>query len=290
MSHPSAGRSSSPVPATPSHGAATAAPRTAEAVERFPTLVLVPGMWHGAWAWQPLEAELTRRGLHVVSLTFPGKDRLAGDDTFAGHCRYLQEALQAVDGPAVVVSHSYGGAVVSEAGDARNTVGYVFVAAFCFEPGESVAEVVDAQKEAANTGDTMADTGGYLTVDPAGIVHAFYHDCPPELAQAAVAALTPERAETRTTRVTRAAWRSAPSHYVVCTEDRAVTPQLQRRLAARLSNSSDIPTSHSPMLSRPAELADLLEDAVRGIISGPHAAAVGSIEAMAPVAPAITGG
>jgi len=233
--------------------------------EQPPTLLLVPGMWHGGWAWDKVEKGLAKRGMTFQSLTFPGKDRIPGDPTFVGHCAYLHDVIGAIEGPVIVVAHSYGGAVATEAADMANVAGLVFISAFCLEPGESVAGVVDADKHSDVSADTITLDDGYLTVDRAMAMEAFYHDCDPADAESAFSKLTPEYFDTRITKVTRAAWKRIPSHYVICTEDRAVPLRLQERLAARVNSSSQISSSHSPMISQPVKLIDLLEGAVRDL-------------------------
>jgi hypothetical protein len=99
---------------------------------------------------------------------------------------------------------------------------------------------------------------GVLTVDPDRAAAAFFHDCPPEVAASAIARLRPQSLAALGGKVTVSAWREKPSTYVVCTDDRGLTTALQRSNAARVGNSIDWPTSHSPFLSRPELVADLL--------------------------------
>ena len=147
------------------------------------------------------------------------------------------------------------GAVLTEAGAAPNVRAMVFVSAFCLEPGESVAAVNDAEAGSQAGKDDIRRVGDHLVIDQETARHAFYHDCTPADAADAAARLTPEHVDVREAVVTRAAWREVPSHFVVCTLDRACTPEVQRRLAARLGSSSELASSHSPMLSMPDELA-----------------------------------
>lgn len=224
-------------------------------VEPAPTVVLVHGMWHGGWAWDRVVAELAALGHRSVAVTLPGTGRAAGDPTFDGHCAHLTDVLAGIDGDVVLVGHSYSGALLTQVGDAPNVRALVFVSAFLLEPGESVASVNDAEAGSEAGVDDIALVDDHLVIGRATAEAAFYNDCSAEDAAAAAARLTPEHVSTRTTTVTRAAWRTVPSHFLVCTLDRACTPAVQRRMAARIDSRSELPCSHSPMLSMPGEVA-----------------------------------
>ncbi len=172
---------------------------------------------------------------------------------------YVRGALDSIDGEAVLLGHSYGGAVISAAGVHPNVAHLVYLCAFALDAGES------AQKNSLEGGDGPSDLiaamvfgDGVITCDPERAVAAFYHDCTPEIAAAAVARLRPMSLAALGGTVDAAAWREKPATYVVCTEDHALPVALQRSNAARVGTSIDWPTSHSPFLSRPELVADLL--------------------------------
>lgn len=219
------------------------------------TIVLVHGMWHGGWAWERVATLLEADGHRCVRITLPGKDRAPGDPTFRGHCEHLVRVLADVPGDVVLVGHSYSGALLSEVGAAPNVRAMVFVSAFCLEPGESVASVNDAETGSQAGRDDIRQLGDYLVIDQETARHAFYHDCAPADGTDAAERLTPEHAGTRVAVVANAAWRTVPSHFVVCTLDRACTPEVQRMMAARVGSSSELESSHSPMLSMPDAVA-----------------------------------
>ncbi|WP_051791109.1 alpha/beta fold hydrolase [Amycolatopsis jejuensis] len=214
-----------------------------------PTIVLVHGMWHGGWAWDQLVPLLEDHP--TVQVTLPGKDRAPGDVTFRGHCDHLARTLAEIPGDVVLVGHSYGGAVLTQAGAAPNVRGMIFVGAFALLPGESVASINDAEAGSEAGADDIVSDGEYLVIAPETARNAFYHDCSEDPADR----LTPEHASVRNTEVTQAAWQTVPSHFVVCTLDRACTPDVQRKMAARLDSQSELKSSHSPMLSMPDALA-----------------------------------
>ncbi|GHE77205.1 hypothetical protein GCM10017786_03170 [Amycolatopsis deserti] len=221
-----------------------------------PTVVLVHGMWHGGWAWDRVAGLLERDGHPCVAVTLPGQDRAPGDPTFRGHCEHLAGVLAGIPGDVVLVGHSYSGALLGEAGDAPNVRGMVFVSAFCLEPGESVASVNDAEAGSQAGVNDIRQVGDHLIIDADTAKHAFYHDCSPADAASAAGRLTPEHISTRSGIVSRAAWRTVPSHFVVCTLDRACTPEVQRMMAARVDSTSELEAGHSPMLSMPEAVAD----------------------------------
>jgi pimeloyl-ACP methyl ester carboxylesterase len=232
-----------------------------------PLVLLVPGLWHGAWAWQKVEHLLDERGIRHRALTFPGRDRQPGDETFAGHCAHFREAVETLDGPLVVVAHSYGGAVVTEAADPARVHAAVFVTAFPLFPDESIADVMDGGDldDEAVAADSIHSDDGYLRVDRATALEGFYQDCDPAEAEAAFERLTPEHPSTRSAKVTTASWQQIPSGYIVCADDQAVPVDVQRTLAARVQSSIEIASGHSPMLSRPGELIDMIEKVVQDL-------------------------
>jgi pimeloyl-ACP methyl ester carboxylesterase len=232
-----------------------------------PTIVLVPGMWHAGWAWDGVAALLEADGHPCVRVTFPGRDRAPGDETFTGHCDHLTRVLVDVPDDVVLVGHSYGGAVLTEAGDAANVRAMVFVSAFCLEPGESVASINDAEAGSEAGAEDIRQVGDYLVIGQDTARTAFYHDCEPADAARAAGRLTPEHVSTRTTVVSRAAWRAVPSHFVVCTADRACTPEVQRKLASRTGSWSEFDASHSPMLSMPDALAGTIARFAKEVVA-----------------------
>jgi hypothetical protein len=136
----------------------------------------------------------------------------------------------------------------------------VYLTAFALEVGESVTEHSLTGGERGALEDAIRFGDGVLTIDPEGGVDAFYHDCTPEIAQSAISRLRPQSLAALGGTVTSSAWHEKPGTYVVCTEDRGLTEAFQRSNAARIGNSVDWPTSHSPFLSRSDLVADLLAD------------------------------
>lgn len=224
-----------------------------------PTVVLVHGAWHGGWAWDPITSRLTDAGVEVVALDLPssGPDPsvLTGMHEDAAAVR---AAIDAVDGPVVVVAHSYGGAPVTEgAAGAENVSHLVYVTAFMLDEGESLLGLVG---RAAPPWWIVADDGKSITVDgPEGI---FYNGVSDDLTAASVAALEPQSYVSTTDAVRAAAWKEIPASYVVCELDNAIPVGAQDMLAQRAGTVHRLPAGHSPFLSHPDEVVAI----IRGVL------------------------
>jgi pimeloyl-ACP methyl ester carboxylesterase len=229
-------------------------------------VVLVHGAWHGPWCWEPVGQELVSRRLSVVAPALPST---CGDPAALGGFDDDVAAVRAaldVTGPAVVCAHSYGGLV---AGAATHPAlrHLVFLSAFMADEGEDWSAVATGPESGGEPGTLAsalgADGHGNLVVDADRAIDVFYADCDPDAAAAAVARLTPQNGEPFVRAMPEPAWRSTPSTFVVCENDRAIAPARQRALAARASEVRSLPTSHAAMLARPDLVADILEDVAR---------------------------
>lgn len=215
------------------------------------------GAWHGAWCWERVVPRLEAAGVAVVAVDLPSVSSAAA--TLPDDAACVQEALDAVAGEAVLVGHSYGGVVIGEAGAHPAVAHLVFLSAFALEVGESTAQnSLTGGIDGSDLPAAIRVDGGVFRIDPALAGVAFYHDCTQADSDAAVARLRPESLAALGGTVTAAAWREKAATYVVCTDDRALPVALQRSNAVRIGNSVDWPTSHSPFLSRPDLVADLL--------------------------------
>ncbi|MER7948693.1 alpha/beta fold hydrolase [Streptomyces sp. NPDC096079] len=219
-----------------------------------PTLLLVHGAWHGAWCWDSVRAELDAAGCRSRTVDLPSagpataeRSRPVGmlDDAEA-----VRDALRRVDGPVVVVAHSYGGVPVTQAvADAANVVGAVYVAAFQLDAGESMVTFL---------GTPVPDDGSGHAPPYEDARRILFGDVPRADAERAVARLRPQSVRSFTEPVTTAGWRTVPSAYVVCEQDRALEPSRQHALAVRAGTVHRLPSGHSPFLSMPRRLAALL--------------------------------
>jgi pimeloyl-ACP methyl ester carboxylesterase len=169
----------------------------------------------------------------------------------------------------VLVGHSYGGAVITVAGDHNAVSHLVYLCAFALDKGEScMAAAADESAAAGISREGRPDLGtaiaiaddGTATLTADGATECLYNRCDAETASWAVSHLTPQPMATLSQPPPAVAWRERPSTYVVCTDDNIVHPDLQRIMARRCSSSIEWPTDHSPFLSAPSLVANLVID------------------------------
>jgi pimeloyl-ACP methyl ester carboxylesterase len=171
-------------------------------------------------------------------------------------------AAAAIDGPVLVVAHSYAGAVVTQAlASADNVQRIVYLAAGMLDVGESLLGSAGGVPPSWwEIHEHNGLVGGYITVAEAEARDVFYADVDPALAQAAMTRLVPASYSSQTGPVSAAAWHTIPSTYVICTADNAIPPIAQEAMAQRAERVHRLDSSHSPFLSMPVELAALLKE------------------------------
>ena len=232
------------------------------------TVVLVHGAWHGAWCWDEVVAMLEDDGVTAVAVDLPGHGE--SGDPFGDLHDDAAAVRRAIDGlggaPVVLCGHSYGGAVITEAGAHPDVRHLVYLCAFNLDEGETcMTAATDANMASTDLATSLQldGTGERITIDPDRIVDTFYADCAPDVAAWATSKLGPHPLVTIQQTPTAIAWRDRPSTYAVCTEDRAIHPELQYALAARATHMVEWATSHSPFLSQPDLVAALLATLAR---------------------------
>jgi pimeloyl-ACP methyl ester carboxylesterase len=231
-----------------------------------PTVVLVHGGFADASFWTPVVQALQARGLPVLAPPNP----LRG---LASDAAYISSFVRQIDGPVLLVGHSYGGAVVSVAGaDADNVVGLVYVAAFILDEGESFAEIFAGFPptplgEALRPGTyplAGGETAVELTIAPELYQSAFAADLPTEQTEA-LAVMQRPFAAIFDDRAQAAAWKKLPSWAVVATADNAIHPDAERHMARRAgAETIEVDASHSIALSQPDAVTELIATAVAG--------------------------
>jgi len=230
------------------------------------TVVLVHGAFADSSSWNGVIERLQTTGIRVIAPANP----LRG---IAHDSAYLASRLEQIPGPVVAVGHSYGGAVISNAGNAANVVGLVFVAAYAPEDGERLGAVGDTSKDSI-LGPTLvplkypdaAGSGVEFIVDPARFREAFAADLSAE--QSAVMAATQRpAAEGAFSEPNGApAWKSTPSWAVVATADKAAGTDVIRSMATRAGATiTEVDSSHVAMVSHPDLVADVIRTAVAAI-------------------------
>src|SRR3954447_9640035 len=218
-------------------------------------IVLVHGAWADGSSWSKVIPLLQAKGLHVVAVQNPLTS--LADDVVA-----TKRAIALQDGPLLLVGHSYGGVVITEAGNDPKVVGLFYVAALAPSEGESAASVTKPFPPAPLGGEVRTDAEGFLTVTPKGIAEDFAQDLPDKEKQLLTATQGPTAAAVFGATITTAAWKAKPSWSVIASNDRAVPPELEKAEAAGMKATSiTVPSSHVPMLSHPKEIADLIEQA-----------------------------
>jgi pimeloyl-ACP methyl ester carboxylesterase len=239
-------------------------------------VVLVHGAWHGAWAWERVLPLLTSEGVECFALDLPGHGLDSGPfGDLQSDVARVRETLDELSGDAVLVGHSYGGAVITEAGLHPAVHHLVYVAAFALDAGESCVKAAAAEVEAGlisydgrpNLGaGFIMSSGDMITLDPSSAAECLYNNCDADTVAWALARLGPQPLITLQGTPKLAAWRTKPSTYVVCGDDKAVHPDLQRIMARRCGSVIEWPVDHSPFLCRPDLVAGLLVDLARSSI------------------------
>lgn len=222
-----------------------------------PTVVLVHGFWGGAAHWANVILELSRRGhTHIRAVELP-LTSLSEDAT------RTREMVQQVEGPVVLVGHSYGGAVITEAGNLPNVTGLVYVAAFAPDAGESPGQISEQNPPEAFA-NIEPDSDGRLWIKPEKFQESFAQDLSDD--DALVMAVTQKApfASTFGDNVTDPAWKHKPTWYQVSTADRMINPENERRMAARMSprTTIELDASHASLASQPGPVVDLIEEAI----------------------------
>jgi pimeloyl-ACP methyl ester carboxylesterase len=221
-----------------------------------PAVVFVHGFWGDAGHWSKVIVELNRRGygsLHAVENPLT---------SLADDAHRTQQMIKQIDGPVLLVGHSYGGAVITEAGDLPNVVGLVYIAAFAPDTGESLGAITEVMPPAA-AANIVPDSDGYLWIARDKFHESFCQDLPAE--EAMVMAITQKApvGATFADPVTSPAWKKKPTWYQVSTEDRMIHPDNERRMAHRMApqKTIELASSHASLASQPVAVCDLIEEA-----------------------------
>jgi pimeloyl-ACP methyl ester carboxylesterase len=220
-------------------------------------VVLVHGAFADGSGWRGVHDELTARGYRVSIVQNP---LTSFEDDVAATRRVLARQ----DGPTILVGHSYGGTVITEAGTAANVVGLVYVAAFAPEVGQST---LDQYAEVPPPPNFQPDVqpDGFAFLKSETFRAGFAGDTSDGDAAFLRAAQVPIAMRALEARVTVAAWRSRPSWYVVATEDGAIAPELLRSTARRIgATTTEVAGSHVVFLTQPKAVADVIDSAAKG--------------------------
>jgi pimeloyl-ACP methyl ester carboxylesterase len=236
-----------------------------KAVDAIRNIVLVHGGFVDGSGWEPVHRRLRKQGFAVTVVQNPTTS--LADDVEA-----TQWVLAQQQGPVILVGHSYGGVVITEAGNHPSVAGLVYVAAFAPDAGESVASLIKDPPPGAPVPPILPPRDGYLLLDKSKFIASFAADVDPELAAFMADAQVPWGVEALQGAVSRPAWRSKPSWYLVATDDRMIPPAAQRAMSQRAgATRSGAPGSHAIYVSRPDVVADLIAQAARAVRDAPAA-------------------
>jgi len=218
-------------------------------------VVLVHGGFVDGSGWQPVYDLLKQDGYRVSVVQNPTL-------TLQGDAEATRQILDLQDGPTVLVGHSYGGAVVSEAGTHERVSALVYIAAFAPDKGESVNTLIANPPPGAPVPPILPPNNGFLFLDRDKFHASFAGDLPAAQAEFLADAQVPWGVGALSGAVSQPAWRSKPSWYLVATEDRMIPPPAQRAMSERASATVvEAAGSHAIYISQPQAVADLIKRA-----------------------------
>ncbi|KAJ3183840.1 hypothetical protein HDU87_005956 [Geranomyces variabilis] len=237
----------------------------------LPTVLFVHGAWHGPGCWDAVRGILAARNItsHATVNSSAGSDPRLLTDMYADSENVVRTLADLSSRNVVLVGHSYGGCIITDAGaDAANVKRLVYLAAYA--PGAGQSLMTFSAKEVQQAQELFFDMNqeeGYCTVKPEFVIPKFYADVEPTLAQAAAAGVKLQAVAAFGQPVRAAAHTTKPATYIVATNDQCLAVEKQRRWAgaAGIADLVEIPTGHSPFYSHPELLADVLEKIVKDV-------------------------
>jgi pimeloyl-ACP methyl ester carboxylesterase len=224
-----------------------------------PAVVLVHGGFVDGSGWRSAYDRLRAQGHRVAVVQNPTV-------SLEGDVAATQQVLDEIDGPVVLVGHSYGGVVITQAGSDARVAGLVYIAAFAPDKGESVNTLIADPPPGAPVPPILPPRDGYLFLDRAKFHDSFAGDLPADEAAFMADSQLPWGIGALGGTVTEPSWRSKPSWYLVATDDRMIPPPAQRSMAERAGASvREVAGSHSVYVSQPQAVADLIHTAVESL-------------------------
>ncbi len=221
------------------------------------SVILVHGAWADGSSWVRVIPELAAQGLAVTAVQMP----LTG---FAEDVATLRRALALAESPVVLVGHSYGGSVITEAGRDAKVAALVYVAAFAPAAQESAVSLGKTVDPAPMNAELRPDAAGFLKLTEAGVRQHFAQDLCDDEKTILFATQGPTAIASLAGVVSQPAWQSKPSWYLLASEDHAIQPDLQHTMATRMqANMVELPSSHLAMLSHPRVVAQSISVAAR---------------------------
>ena len=221
-------------------------------------IVLVHGGFVDGAGWEGVYRILKRDGYNVSVVQNP---TISLEDDVA----VTKRILAAQDGPAILVGHSYGGAVITEAGSDAKVAGLVYITAFAPDKGESVASLIENPPPGAPVPPILPPQDGYLFLDKAKFPASFAGDVDAEKAAFLADSQVPWGVAALSGKISEPAWRAKPSWYLIATDDKMIPPDAQRAMSKRAGATVvEVKGSHAIYVSKPEPVAKLIEEAARG--------------------------
>jgi pimeloyl-ACP methyl ester carboxylesterase len=222
-------------------------------------VVLVHGGFVDGSGWEDVYRILKKDGFEVSIVQNPTSS--LADDVAA-----TKRVLAGKNGPVVLVGHSYGGVVITEAGNDPKVAGLVYIAAFAPDKGESVAALIKDPPPGAPVPPILSPQDGYLSLDKAKFAASFAGDLPKDKAQFMADSQVPWGVEALTGTISEPAWKAKPSWYLVATDDRMIPPAAQRAMSKRAGSTvAETQGSHAVYVSKPEAVAAIIRKAAQSI-------------------------
>jgi pimeloyl-ACP methyl ester carboxylesterase len=229
--------------------------------QKIKNVVLVHGAFADGSGWETVATLLMADGYKVSVVQHP-------ETSYAEDQKFTKAAIDAMDGPVVLVGHSYGGSVITEAGNHPKVKALVYIAAFALDEGESCASIEQAVPQASKA--FKPDSNGAWWIEQEHFAADFAADIPREKAQFMAISQVPISTDAFTHQVTSPAWKTKPTWYMVATEDRSINPEQERMMAKRArAKTVEVNSSHVAYMSHPKETVRLIEEAAVSALVSP---------------------
>jgi pimeloyl-ACP methyl ester carboxylesterase len=229
-------------------------------MSNVPNIVLVHGAWADGSCWSSVIESLQADGYNVTAPQFP-------ETSLADDVARLRGVLARQDGPTIVAGHSYGGQIMTAlGGDAPNVVGLVYIAAFGLDEGESLGALLGGGPPTPALAHLIVDEQGFGWLPEDDFVGHFAADVDPVKARVMYAVQQPISMSAFDDVMGEPAWKSQPTWYLVAQNDEAIPADAERQFASRMGATTvEVPASHVAMVSRPAEVSELIQQAAKSV-------------------------
>src|SRR5450432_2366571 len=231
-----------------------------KSMQAVKNIVLVHGAWADASSWSKIIPALQAQGLNVTAVHSPLTS--VAEDVAA-----TNRIINAQDGPVLLVGHSYGGAVITEAGMNPKVAGLVYVAAFAPDEGETLGGLAKNFQQTPAFGELRPIEDGFLLLTAKGVTDNFAQDLTSAEKSVMIATQSATQRALVATPIKAAAWHTKPSWFVIAKNDRTISPEQEISTAKRMgAKTLTVPSSHVPMLSHPDQVAAFIIEAAASII------------------------